>query len=537
MIEDLNSIENTKINIKTQVCIIGGGTAGIFLANLLNKNDIKTVLLEAGNLVAAKPETVDQLCEQHGVNYRGASSGRSFGIGGTSVLWGGQMLPLTTSDIGDRSKIGFEGWPITYNEISKYFPIVENSLQISKTTGSMGYEDVGLEKKYSHLKNFSKKFTLRLSLWIPFGRRNFYRAFENALINSKNLNVWLNASVTELVPVKKINKTTINKVIAKNLNGKSIEVETEIVVICAGTLESTRLLLEYDLSTQNSITRSGSPLGNYFTDHISMTCGKFLPHNHRRFMLEMAPIFDNGIMRTPRLELAGSTQNDLRLTSAFAHFTFTTNGKTGLDIIRNILRKKQGESFENKINLNFKYLFSIIKELTCIVFWKFFYKKLWIPKDAKLSLQIDIEQIPNVKSSLTLSNLRDKLNRRRLAINWKIGSEDISNIEKVAELFVDGWNSSIFKNIADLEITLPKKITTYESLYDVYHPTGTIRMGYDASSSVVNGDLRLWAIDNCFVSSTAVFPSAGSANPGLTHLALTTRLSEHINEYFSNSDC
>jgi choline dehydrogenase-like flavoprotein len=53
-------------------------------------------------------------------------------------------------------------------------------------------------------------------------------------------------------------------------------------------------------------------------------------------------------------------------------------------------------------------------------------------------------------------------------------------------------------------------------------------MGTSTENSVVDKNLCLWNTDNCFVTTTAVFPSAGSANPGLTHLALTARLAEHI---------
>ena len=53
-------------------------------------------------------------------------------------------------------------------------------------------------------------------------------------------------------------------------------------------------------------------------------------------------------------------------------------------------------------------------------------------------------------------------------------------------------------------------------------------MGDDCSNSVVNKDLRLWKINNLFISSTVVLPSAGSVNTGLTHLALISRLAEHI---------
>ncbi|HIF39205.1 MAG TPA: hypothetical protein EYQ69_08400 [Gemmatimonadetes bacterium] len=81
---------------------------------------------------------------------------------------------------------------------------------------------------------------------------------------------------------------------------------------------------------------------------------------------------------------------------------------------------------------------------------------------------------------------------------------------------------------ADIELALPAELDSFTKPYDVYHPTGSLRMGTTPSNSVVDGNLKLWSADNCYITSTAVFPSSGSANPGMTHLALTARLAKHI---------
>jgi choline dehydrogenase-like flavoprotein len=62
----------------------------------------------------------------------------------------------------------------------------------------------------------------------------------------------------------------------------------------------------------------------------------------------------------------------------------------------------------------------------------------------------------------------------------------------------------------------------------VFHPGGTTRMGLDATTAVVNRDLRTYAVPNLWVASTSVFPSGASANPTLMLMLLTSRLAERL---------
>jgi UDP-galactopyranose mutase len=521
LIKDLSSLSGEKEKLRTQVCIIGAGVAGIFLANKLSENGIQVTILESGGKSARGPEIEDHFCEQLGNKYHGAINGRSFGLGGTSALWGGQMLPLSESDISARPSVGIDCWPIEYREIEPYFSSVRKEL------GLDGYSIQTLRNNFSNLKNLSKNFILRLSVWIPFKKRNFSKAYSKILSGNSSVTVWLNAPVVKLERAEVMGQTKISKVFSQSLSGKSLEVESEIVVICAGALESTRLLLAYDEEYNRSITSKGAPLGRFFSDHLSVTCGQFRCINKRRFNFAVAPIFYKNLMHTPRLELTLKTQNELKLTSAFAHFTFITKGNTGIDFVRSLLRSRQGEK-NIELKLSIKMIWIFFRDIFMLGFWRFVYHRLWFPSDSELLLQIDIEQAPNSESRLLLSTERDKLGRKRLIIDWKISTHDLNTIKKVAQLTELSWKNSVLSEFAKLEINLPDNFYSFKSLYDVYHPTGSIRMGHSDSNSVINKNLRLWDANNCYVTSTAIFPSAGSANPGLTHLALTARLSDHI---------
>jgi choline dehydrogenase-like flavoprotein len=65
---------------------------------------------------------------------------------------------------------------------------------------------------------------------------------------------------------------------------------------------------------------------------------------------------------------------------------------------------------------------------------------------------------------------------------------------------------------------------------DIFHPAGSTRMGLNGRDSVVDRDLRTFAIDNLWVASTSAFPSLGSANPTLTLMMLTFRLGDHLSD-------
>lgn len=526
MIYDLNTVcSNTKLH--TDVCVIGSGTAGIFLASALRRRGARVLLLEVGDALARRPAEVGQSVDQRGTHYRGADLGRSFGLGGTSVLWGGQMIPVTPLDMAARRWIGVDAWPVKPDDLTLYFDEVATVFNLPKAAG---IEDNGDEaivsQRFPELRQLGADFSVRLSTWLPFKVRNFAHAFTETLRNDHNLSVWLNARVTTLDTTPEHGHGRLLSVSARNAAGNTLAVHAKQFVLCAGALETTRLLLEHDERTDQSITRFGAPLGRYLSDHLSVTCGKFKRQRQAAFNSAVSPIFKCGLMRTPRLEMSAAAQRRHELPSAFAHVTFQTDGATGFDVVRNYLRRKQGE--QQPLGLSACGIGRIVHDVAAMAYWRFLHTRLWIPARASVLLQVDLEQIPNWNSRLFLSHERDTHGRKRLAVDWRVTDEDIAAIRTVMRLVADRWEMGQLASMASLELPADTTFDSFATPYDVYHPTGTIRMGQTRADSVVDRDLRLWAMENCYVSTTAVFPSAGSANPGFTHLALTARLADHL---------
>ena len=68
---------------------------------------------------------------------------------------------------------------------------------------------------------------------------------------------------------------------------------------------------------------------------------------------------------------------------------------------------------------------------------------------------------------------------------------------------------------------------------NAHHHAGTTRMSINPGSGVVDPTGRVHGLANLYACGASVFPTAGSANPTLTIVALALRLAKHLGAYDS----
>jgi choline dehydrogenase-like flavoprotein len=81
-----------------------------------------------------------------------------------------------------------------------------------------------------------------------------------------------------------------------------------------------------------------------------------------------------------------------------------------------------------------------------------------------------------------------------------------------------------------LSVTGAKGINTYSRLHpggSAVHEMGTVRMGRDPKTSVLNGFNQMHDVKNVFVTDGSCMTSSGTANPSLTYMALTARACDY----------
>ena len=97
IVNNLSEILSNNIN----VIIIGSGPAGISTAIKLEKNKIKSLILEAGGIEQEIDSSIYLKGEVKGDEYPELSSLRLRQFGGTSGHWGGNCNPFREEDLNE----------------------------------------------------------------------------------------------------------------------------------------------------------------------------------------------------------------------------------------------------------------------------------------------------------------------------------------------------------------------------------------------------------------------------------------------------
>ena len=144
------------------------------------------------------------------------------------------------------------------------------------------------------------------------------------------------------------------------------------------------------------------------------------------------------------------------------------------------------------------------------------------------TLRVQPEQMPSSANRLVLSSARDATGQPRveLRLSWTEREEqDHARSLRIAAdaIGLDGRR---------LSTTMQTMLRSRQVGY-FWHHAGTTRMGEDARQGVVDPDCRVHDVSNLFIAGSSVFPTAGTAAPTLTIVALAVRLATHLRDLYA----
>jgi choline dehydrogenase-like flavoprotein len=495
--------------VHVDVLVIGGGTVGLLVAVRLAERGRQVVVVESGGL--RQDGDCHELNDvvQTRASYQGAAHGRFRCLGGTSTRWGGALIPFAPADC------RLDEWPIDPAEVFCHLPDGETLFGLNH--GSYEAPEV--------FAGPGSDFCARLAKWPRFQRRNVAALFAEQLREWQHLQVWLHATATEFTVVDGALRT----VTAKSLTGGELRIFAREVVIAAGAIESTRLLLLMDAQNAHLLFKGDGQLGRFFTDHLSVAVADVTPTDRSALNRLVGFRFEqNGVMRNIRFELATDTPLRHSIPPCFAHVAFTDEGGGGFNALRELLRLLQRGRPPG-----WRVLWPLAASAPWLVralWWRLARHRLLYPQQSKIRLFMVVEQAPRADNQIRLSQDRsDALGSPLAEISWQVTQEDTDNVRRATDAFVGAWNDSALGRCARLERYAVEQVTQDLARGGgVFHPVGSVRMADRPERGVVDANLRPFRVRNVSVVSTAVLPRSGGSNPTMTLLCLGIRCSEHL---------
>ena len=486
------------------VCIIGSGMGASSLAFELFDANIPFIMIEAGSLERSS-DLVKK--ENTGLDF-GLRSTTSIEVGGTSNLWHGVLSPLDRIDFEKRDWIPNSGWPIKYDDLEPFYKKAGKILKVVNFDYfSVNKLPRALSNLLSDLK-FNKTVLKNKIFQQPIPVTRFKEVIVSKIKNSKTQHLYYNSCALELV---KDNSGSIKKLICGNDSGGVFEVFADKFIVCAGALETPRLLLNSSIDNKN--------IGKYLMDHpMSNLCQisfnkKQKAHIYSDIKFSPNSKIKSGLEFTRNVQESNSLPNHCFYTRV--SFSKGIDNKTE-KVKLSLLTFRDG-------GLSLKDVWNLVKNLN-LVLQILIYKLSLNLKYRYSDLFFVAEQIPNPNSTVTLSNAKDSFGYPIASINWQLTRDDVNSMQKAFSLL----NNKAFPDDYIKFTHSPQDLDWENTFTSAAHHVGTARMSDSAESGVVDKDLKVFGINNLYVCDGSVFSTSGNVNSSFTISALACRLADHL---------
>ena len=495
---------------KFDICIIGTGIAASSLAIELLNSKFSFVMIEAGSLDGNANKLIqNEICGREfeaRLDDLNSKNTTSIEVGGTSSLWHGVLAPLDEIDFQKRVWINNSGWPINYDDLKPYY------LKACKILKLFNYEFFNIKKLPHKLYkiltsiNFNQNILDNKIFQRPMPVTRFKKILLSKLKESKNQHLIFNAAALECVHSE---SGSVQKIICGSEDGEKFSIFAKKFVVCAGALETPRILLNSKINNNN--------IGKYLMDHpMGSICQiqfnkKQKPDlfNYYHYSNELMIKF--GFTFTADIQKKFQLPNHCFYTKASFIRGINFNSEK---VLLSLLDLRHGKiSLKNILNVLMHPL------LVC----SFIAEKLRLNVKYADLLFIS-EQLPNPESKITLSDKTDNFGYPIARIDWNVSKKDSQSIYNS----INALQSHIL-NIKDINFVKEKINLNWSKVFrSASHHLGTARMSDTDETGVVDRNLKVFNFDNLFICDGSVFPTSGNANCSLTISALACRLADYL---------
>ena len=508
---------------QADVCIVGGGVAGIVLANELKSVVGKVVLLEAGG-VSYSQESQDLYQGETTGIFPNPNYSRLRFLGGSSNHWQNNTSPFDPIDFEQRDWIPDSGWPIQYKDVEPYYKRAAQYVG----TGVDGYQTDHWQKQLQHRDLFSESTNIRsqiAKMAIPPVR--FFHRYGQELQATDNLLIYTNMNMVDLEYQRSQQRVTA--VTASSYQGIKLKVKAKIFVMCLGGLENARLLLHFNDKYDNQLGNQGGSVGRYLMEHPTIRAIHIYPEKNSRF-----DFYQNYVETTRYIKAFLSlTENAL-----------TTHGSTNLRIpllTASEFELAGGVSSTHMLMDSFDsgqlpdnvstHLLNILSDIDMVaegIARKHFDAKLFDSADqfGGFLPAMMIEQTPDRENRIQLSGQQDVFGLKKMSINYRITESDKHRAWVSLKVLAKEFGALGLGRVK-LNQEFSERIWGSQLGFSSHH-MGTTRMSSGPEQGVVDASSKVFGTNNFYVAGSSVFTTGSHVPPTLTICALSIRLAEHI---------
>jgi choline dehydrogenase-like flavoprotein len=518
LIEDLRRLEDGA-ELEADLCLIGGGAAGIAIAEALAGTGIEVILLESGGLRRSRDTDGLNEGESSGIDASSLTAGRARVLGGTTALWAGQCLPPDPATFAERTWVPHSGWPFGEAELE---PFVRRAEQLLEVAGEVYDEGVWDSFDVQRPAVDHSRLSHRFSVWCP--HPDLGRLYRKQLAAAANVRVLLHATATEILTTG----DRFESVRAQTPEGKAVRVRARAGVVCGGGIENARLLLASNIGNDHDL------VGRFFQDHpnghTAIIAGADAPRLQELYGL----LYRGRVRYLPRLVLSDELQSSEQVLACAAYPVFHFGEESGIEAARRVYRSAKQRQRPAQLRRELGRMAADAPRLARVAFRRLARGRSAGLRPQLVTLQTHAEQAPNPDSRVTLARERDRLGVPLPKVDWKLTELD----RRTHEVMV-GVVGEEFRRLglgdARAEPWLGDSGWTGH-VDDAFHHMGTTRLGSDPKTSVVDPDGQVHGVSGLFVAGSSVFPTAGFVNPTLTIVALAIRLADHLVATFARRE-
>lgn len=542
--------------INGEICIVGGGAAGIALAKELSDRFSDIILLESGgmNLEADtqdlyKGEILDP-------NHGSLEEQRQRQLGGTTNVWGGRCAPFDALDFEPRPYVPDSGWPISKQDLDHYYQQAHDYCELGSYTYEVK-EALGVDAS-EMIPGWDAQEISTDQLWLFSTPTNFKTKYGQLLKKSPQVKTYLHANCLKIITNNEGN--TIDYLQCASLEKNNFTVRTQTYILAMGCLEVTRLLLLSNDIHQRGIGNQNDLVGRFYMGHISGDVGTvtFTPKQGK--VIWDYEKTQDGVYARRAIALNSETQQQHQLMNLRAILTYPEmsdpdhgNGiLSAMYLVKSLLLLKQTSRIYYSKNLDtsglnktlWSHLQNILGDLDNLgaFAYKWITQRLFSPrqlpsvvlgsKSNTYTLHFDAEQSPNYNSRVMLGNDRDTFDLNRLKVDWRYTDRDIQSVIQSYKLIASTLEITGAGKLEFDPAQMPNLIR--QNLGVGSHHIGTTRMADSPRQGVVDRDCKVHGINNLYIASSSVFPTSSYANPTLTIVAIALRLAAHLKQLFPN---